>query len=58
MSETGLICEHCGAVIDGKETGYIRICDNCFLRERLREIESRFWIEMTRSELNDATDRA
>lgn len=35
MSETvdmvleGILCEQCGEIVDGEETGFPRICDTC-----------------------------
>lgn len=29
MMLEGILCEQCGALIDGEETGYPRLCEDC-----------------------------
>lgn len=31
----GLLCEVCGAYVDGEEPGYPRKCENCEVKEEL-----------------------
>lgn len=34
MMLDGILCEQCGCLIDGEETGYHRLCEDCAKEQR------------------------